>query len=116
MRQMYAPSDHPVFELVPPAFGALAAEFYGQIGGPAITRENIWNIYLEVLGRFEHLDNLHRIPAELDVQWGYALEMSGDDYEDNIDLLSNLTPLPENHGAYLGGVNNGQGLGEQNGA
>ncbi|KAJ6612191.1 hypothetical protein B0H10DRAFT_1648990, partial [Mycena sp. CBHHK59/15] len=57
VRTLYAPPDHEVFELVPKDFAELAAEFYNQIGQPPITRTNVWNIYMELLTRFQHLDN-----------------------------------------------------------
>lgn len=119
VRHLYAPPDHEVFELVPKDFAELAAEFYCEIGQPPITRTNVWDIYMAILTRFQHLDNMHRVPAELDEHWGYALTMARDDHEDDIALVPNLTPL--HNGAdvigqdgtfYMGGVNNGQGLGE----
>ncbi|KAJ7932229.1 hypothetical protein B0H13DRAFT_2227784 [Mycena leptocephala] len=117
VRNLYAPPEHEVFELVPKDFGELAAEFYFQMGQPPITRTNVWDIYNAFLSQFQHLDNMHRIPAELDEQWGYALTIARDDHEDDIALIPNLAPLPNGldvvgpDGAfYLGGVNNGLGL------
>ncbi|KAJ7759725.1 hypothetical protein DFH07DRAFT_918861 [Mycena maculata] len=93
VRNLYAPPDHEVFELVPKDFGELAAEFYFAIGQPPVTRTNVWDIYMALLTRFKHLDNLHRMPAELDAHWGYALTIARDDHEDDIALIPNLTPL-----------------------
>ncbi|KAJ6613175.1 hypothetical protein B0H10DRAFT_1806111, partial [Mycena sp. CBHHK59/15] len=76
VRNLYAPPDHEVFELVPKDFAELAAEFYAQIGHPPITRTNVWDIYLALLSRFQHLDNLHRIPAQLDNERGYTLTLA----------------------------------------
>ncbi|KAJ7480783.1 hypothetical protein FB451DRAFT_1030888, partial [Mycena latifolia] len=115
----YAPPDHEVFELVPPDFAQLATAFYLELGQPAVTRTNVWNIYMVLLTRFEPLDNVHQVPAELDQHRGYALTMARDHYEDDIALIPNLTPL--RNGAdvvgpdgsfYMGGVNNGLGLGK----
>ncbi|KAJ6568517.1 hypothetical protein B0H19DRAFT_939041 [Mycena capillaripes] len=119
VRNLYAPPDHEVFELVPKDFAKLATEFYAQIGNPLITRTNVWDIYMALLACFEHLDNLHRIPAQLDEQWGYSLTMARDDYEADLALIPHLTPLhngsevvgPDGY-YYMGGVNNGLGLSE----
>ncbi|KAJ7635707.1 hypothetical protein DFH06DRAFT_1139252 [Mycena polygramma] len=117
VRNLYAPPDHEVFELVPKDFGVLAAEFYLAMGQPAITRTNVWDIYMAILTQFQHLDNLHRMPTELDEHWGYALTIARDDHEDDIALIPNLTPLRNgldvvgpDGSFYLGGVNNGLGL------
>ncbi|KAJ7191511.1 hypothetical protein GGX14DRAFT_506825 [Mycena pura] len=115
VRELYAPPSHPVFQLVPPDFNELAQQFYGQISDPPpqVTRTNVWDIYLAILGRFEHLDSLHQTVTELDDRWGYALTMARDDYHEELELMPNLQDLPEgtrNGGIYLGGVNNGLGL------
>ncbi|KAK7015784.1 hypothetical protein R3P38DRAFT_3570418 [Favolaschia claudopus] len=121
VRNLYAPPDHEVFELVPKDFAELANHFYEEIGSPAISRSNVWEVYNQLLGRFEHLDNLHRIPADIDDCWGYALTIAREDHADDIALLPNLTPLANGLDAvredgslifYLGGVNNGLGLDE----
>ncbi|KAK7039974.1 hypothetical protein R3P38DRAFT_2393999, partial [Favolaschia claudopus] len=104
---------HDVFQLVPEGFAILATEFYAEINGPPITRSNVWEVYMEILVRFEHLDNIHRVPENFDKCWGYALTIARDDHEDDMALLPNLTPLesdPDNY--YMGGVNNGRGLDE----
>nr|GAT58506.1 predicted protein [Mycena chlorophos] len=119
VRNLYAPPAHNVFELVPPDFHALAMQFFTEIGDgngnptPPVARHNAWATYLEILGRFEHLDMMYRTPAELDAQWGYTLTMSRDDYRDDIELLPNYQNLPDAVQAgheYLGGVNNGRGM------
>ncbi|KAJ6558992.1 hypothetical protein B0H10DRAFT_1846232, partial [Mycena sp. CBHHK59/15] len=75
VRNLYAPPEHEVFQLVPPDFASVAAEFYSQLGQPAITRTDVWDIYMALLTKFEDLDNQHRIPVELDQQciFGYAM-------------------------------------------
>ncbi|PSS37790.1 hypothetical protein PHLCEN_2v357 [Hermanssonia centrifuga] len=40
VRNKYAPPEHPVFHLVPPAFAEKARQFYGEAGHPVVTREN----------------------------------------------------------------------------
>ncbi|KAK7027184.1 hypothetical protein R3P38DRAFT_3315470 [Favolaschia claudopus] len=117
VRNLYAPPDHEVFELVPKDFGELAAHSYAEIDSPPISRSNVWEVYNALLSRFEHLDNLDRIPADIEACWGYALTIAREDHEDDIALLPNLTPLAngpdiirEDGSFYLGGVNNGHGL------
>ncbi|KAJ7650764.1 hypothetical protein FB45DRAFT_820169 [Roridomyces roridus] len=110
VRQLYAPPDHEVFALVPADFQELAMQFYNEISipPPPVTRDNVWDVYLFILHRFEALD------LELEERWGYAVTMSRDDYQEGLELLPNLQPLPQYDGpggeAYLGGVNNGLGL------
>ncbi|KAJ7018131.1 hypothetical protein C8F04DRAFT_1329403 [Mycena alexandri] len=98
VRNLYAPPDHEVCELVPKDFAKPVTEFYAQIGNPLITRTNVWDIYM----------------------WGYSLTMACDDYEDDLALIPNLTPLhngsevvgPDGY-YYMGGVNNGLGLNDE---
>ncbi|PBK62409.1 hypothetical protein ARMSODRAFT_895602, partial [Armillaria solidipes] len=58
-RQLYAPIDHPVLELVPESFRQCAEEFMNELGNPEITQDCVWNIYLALLGKFHD----HRIIA-----------------------------------------------------
>ena len=52
MAAIYAPPDHPVFQLVPPLFDDLANQHYADIGQPTITSDNFWDIYRDVLECF----------------------------------------------------------------
>ncbi|KAJ7693462.1 hypothetical protein B0H14DRAFT_3661875, partial [Mycena olivaceomarginata] len=113
VRNLYAPPDHDVFELVPRDFAIIVGQIYQQLGQPSVTRTNCWDIYMDILTRFQHLDSLRGVPAERDEQWGYALTMARDDYKDDIELIPNLRPL--HNGAdvigpdgtyYMGGVCN----------
>ncbi|KAJ7061128.1 hypothetical protein C8F01DRAFT_1083345 [Mycena amicta] len=115
VRSIYAPPSHEVFQLVPPDFYVLAMQFYAEISNPPppVTRTSVWDVYLAILGRFEHMDTLYQTPTALDERWGYALTLARDDHHDDMELLPNLHNLPEGSqvGAiYLGGVNNGLGL------
>ncbi|KAJ7798126.1 hypothetical protein B0H14DRAFT_2572666 [Mycena olivaceomarginata] len=89
---------------------------YQQLGQPLVTCTNCWDVFLDILTRFQHLDTLHGVSVERDEQWGYALTMAWDDYKDDIELIPNL---PLHNGAdvigpdgtyYMGGVCNGLGL------
>ncbi|KAJ7067441.1 hypothetical protein C8F01DRAFT_980136 [Mycena amicta] len=117
VRSIYAPPSHEVFQLVPPDLYVLAMQFYAEISNspPPVTRTSVWDVYLAILGRFEHMDTLYQTPTALDERWGYALTLARDDHRDDMELLPNLHNLPEGSqvGAiYLGGVNNGLRLGE----
>ncbi|PCH39775.1 hypothetical protein WOLCODRAFT_68498, partial [Wolfiporia cocos MD-104 SS10] len=51
VRQLYAPPDDPVFELVPPDFMRLADEIYTTMGSPAVSHNSAWVVYTELLTR-----------------------------------------------------------------
>ncbi|KAH9476801.1 hypothetical protein JR316_0010716 [Psilocybe cubensis] len=48
----YAPKDHPVFQLTPPAFDERARKIYEDIGTPEVTMASFWEIYRTMLERF----------------------------------------------------------------
>ena len=45
MEQKYAPPEHPVFELVPPAFEIRAQHYYSAQKLEAVGSKTFWNIY-----------------------------------------------------------------------
>ncbi|KIK14796.1 hypothetical protein PISMIDRAFT_59358, partial [Pisolithus microcarpus 441] len=45
VQALYITPSHPVFDLVPPAFGVFIEECYEHMGRPPITRENVWTLY-----------------------------------------------------------------------
>ncbi|KAF8583667.1 hypothetical protein K439DRAFT_1661145 [Ramaria rubella] len=49
VHEHYAPSDDPVFILVPSAFEQLAESIYHSHGRPSISRKTIWGIFAEML-------------------------------------------------------------------
>ncbi|KAJ6613735.1 hypothetical protein B0H10DRAFT_1804947 [Mycena sp. CBHHK59/15] len=119
VRALYAPKDHEVFQLVPPDFQAIITQIYIESGQPPVTRESCWDVYLLLLGQFRALDTAHNIPQNIDVEWGYALTMARDDYAKDVELIPNLHPhrnrdnvIGPDRSYYVGGVNNGDGLGE----
>jgi len=114
VRQEFAPPDNPVFQLVPPEFGEYAGILFESMGSPDINSENIWEIYRELVYRFEHLDDAVDFIEQLHV------------YLDLLDDEGNVADMEppagmELHGGmenpgpdgsyYMGGVNNGLGLG-----
>ena len=52
LEKIYAPPDHPVFELVPPAFESRAVVFYANMGNPVITHDTFWATYQQLLQHF----------------------------------------------------------------
>ena len=71
VKNLYAPKDHPVFELVPQTFHDRANNLYSAIGRPEITQETFWDIYLELLNRIrdeqdEELTNIISSRRELE--------------------------------------------------
>ena len=58
MDALYAPPDHPVFELVPPAFHEHVSNLYAAIGRPEVTIETFWDIFCNLL------ECLHEVPKE----------------------------------------------------
>jgi hypothetical protein len=90
VRNLYAPRDHEVFQLVPPDFAGIISQMYVEIGQPPVTRQSCWDIYLQLLTSFHTLDDMYSIPTDIDAKWGYALTMARDDYAKEIELLPNL--------------------------
>ncbi|KDR77552.1 hypothetical protein GALMADRAFT_65908 [Galerina marginata CBS 339.88] len=113
VRQAFAPPSDPVFELVPSEFGKYAGILYTSMGSPTVNSENVWDIYRELVHRFEHLDDAADFNEECQVYL--------DTLEDQSDIEIAVPPLgvelyggienPDTNGDYyMGGVNNGQGL------
>ncbi|KAF9068615.1 hypothetical protein BDP27DRAFT_1223949, partial [Rhodocollybia butyracea] len=55
VEKIFAPSDHPVFQLVPPSFEETISFFYNELGMPVISRSNIWDIYNLLLADFARI-------------------------------------------------------------
>ncbi|KAG6908222.1 hypothetical protein DXG01_005694 [Tephrocybe rancida] len=116
VRSLYAPPNHPVFELVPLTFGTYATQFYQTLGQPVITRNNVWDVYLDILNMFNQLDDI----CEADHAEWYrvaSLSWSPDTEDEPLELLDGLCDLPngmdsirEDGSYYMGGVNGGEGL------
>jgi hypothetical protein len=80
------PSD-PKFLLVPPAFEVHAVAIYDEMGQPAITSNNFWEVYLEMLALFRVL------PDDPDLT--ESLRHLQDEDAKEMELLSNLQDLPD---------------------
>jgi hypothetical protein len=59
MEALYAPPDHPVFELVPPAFHEHVSNLYAAIGQPEVTIETFWDIFRNLLERLHEGSDEH---------------------------------------------------------
>jgi len=110
---MYAPPDDPAFELVPEAFGHYADQFYRDMGSPPIFRENAWEVYTHLVARFEQMDTY----ADLLDEWEIHVNLlDGDDNAlkppSGLELCGGLDAVDKDGNYYMGGVNNGKGLGE----
>ena len=49
----FAPPDHEVFQLTPPAFDQHASLFYNSLGRPQISYDSFWDIYRQILRLFQ---------------------------------------------------------------
>ena len=84
------------------------------MGSPAINSENVWNIYRELLHWFEHLDDAVNFMEECQV---YLDVLDNQVYLDDevppagLDLYGGPDNQDADGNYYMGGVNNGRGLG-----
>lgn len=125
VRQLYAPPDDPVFELVPPVFARHAHALYEAMGHPEVTSNNVWDIYRGILQGLEAIQHASEEEAQ---EYTYCLEqwevqaslLEGNDQDSEVvpypliegrDLLGGVDNPNSDGDYYLGGVNNGQGLG-----
>ncbi|KZT50460.1 hypothetical protein CALCODRAFT_504712 [Calocera cornea HHB12733] len=99
VEELYAPPDHPVFQLVPPAFGTAIERHYRDLGAPEVTLDSFWDVYHELLHAFlrcpEHADLAQTLASEalhemtiigehMDLVEGTEV---GEEYFDNLDGL-----------------------------
>jgi hypothetical protein len=100
---------------VPPEFEKYARILYQSMGSPTLTSENIWEVYRELLARFEQLDDAVDFIEECEIYLA-MLEAQTNNEENLAPVGGDLLGGPENpatDGAYyMGGVNNGLGLGK----
>jgi hypothetical protein len=122
VEQLYAPPDDPVFELVPATFAYYTQMMYDNMGSPAVTGENVWDIYRGLVQRLEELQDAMDFADYLDCidQWEVnedLTRMEGVDEEppypliNGHDLRGGYENPHEDGTVYLGGVNGGDGLG-----
>ncbi|KAG1893171.1 uncharacterized protein F5891DRAFT_1195670 [Suillus fuscotomentosus] len=102
---IYAPPNHPVFELVPPMFKRQAQNFYAALGKPPVSSELFWDVYQLMQQQFEALESDHNLTVELSQP--FHLE------DGQVSLITDLQDLPHNAGLlghagylYMGGMFN----------
>lgn len=66
--KLYAPPDHPCFELVPPAFERKIVAVYAAMNTPEVTFDSFWEIYRELLRRLRALPYEAEFAAVLSAQ------------------------------------------------
>ncbi|KAJ6504737.1 hypothetical protein C8R47DRAFT_1038046 [Mycena vitilis] len=52
LEAQFAPSDHEVFQLTPPAFDHWANVYYEQMGSPVVTHTSFWDVYVGLRNLF----------------------------------------------------------------
>lgn len=90
MEQKYAPPDHPVFELVPPAFGIRAQRYYSQLKLGAVGSKTFWNIYSALLHAFKSEMDNELSPVLAEVERSTHIDQLEND---KIDMLPGLMPF-----------------------
>ncbi len=66
--EKWAPPDHPVFELVPPAFDKFINGIYDMAGNPTVKFAQFWGIYKHMLALAEaHVQYSPDVAAILDM-------------------------------------------------
>jgi len=103
MEALYAPPNHPVFELVPPVFHEHVSRLYIMIGQPQVNITTFWDIYLDLL---------KLLRAVRDDQLSHILNSHKEAQEpEDVPLLSGMEafrlgqPLqPGKRGQYIGGL------------
>ncbi|PPQ67538.1 hypothetical protein CVT26_006839 [Gymnopilus dilepis] len=111
IRQTLAPPDDPVFQLVPKEFENQAAVLYESMGSPPLSSKNIWQVYCELLRRFETLDEAMDLLEQCQVYFDLMEEEATIEQPVGVELLGGLDNIGEDGYYYMGGVNNGLGLG-----
>ena len=120
MEQLYAPPDDPVFDLVLATFAHYTQIIYDNMGSPAVTGENVWDIYHGLVQGLEELQTVIDYADYLDcidqLEVNEELMEEADEDPpypliDGQDLRGGYENPHEDGTVYLGGVNSGDGLG-----
>jgi hypothetical protein len=115
VEQEYAPADHPIFELVPPAFNDRADILYTNIGRPTVQSDTVWDVYCQLLQQFRIEEHTVCVAPILTTHCNavHALEL-----EEEMLLLPNLKELRNGanvvgppHAKYIGGMVNNPPVG-----
>ena len=107
MEALYAPPDHPVFELVPPAFHDHVSEAYSAIGEPCVDIATFWEVYLRLRQQL-------RKPCHQSLTEVLTSYHNQDDDSVDIPLLPNMEQFRPDQplnlgskGSYVGGLDFG---------
>ncbi|KAJ8481657.1 hypothetical protein ONZ45_g15236 [Pleurotus djamor] len=113
-RELYAPRDHPVFQLVPQSFEAIIVTGYESLGSPTITRKNIWSVYRTLVDYVYAVQDAEDHSGETLAGWSSEIEDVQEREVANaeIDTLTELVDAGERSDGsyYMGGVGGGAGL------
>lgn len=81
------------------------------MGSPTISHKTIWPIYRELLHRFENLDEAVDVLEQCQVYFDLVNEEAEMEPPSGTNLLGGPDHRLEDGSYYMGGVNNGLGLG-----
>ncbi|KAJ7718872.1 hypothetical protein DFH07DRAFT_872378 [Mycena maculata] len=77
--QEWAPPDDPVFELTPPIFTKKIVEIYENLGRPAVSSRNFWNVYSNLLDSIIDVEEeLTSAIQDLDAEFEASIELLPD--------------------------------------
>jgi hypothetical protein len=88
---IYAPPDHPVFDLVPPSFDQRAQYLYASLGKPQVSSDSFWNMYQMLLAQFQAIEG----DDDLTVLLSQGVVEPEDE---DVPLLPSLQDFPQNAG------------------
>ena len=93
----FAPPDHEVFQLTPPAFNEHATLFYNSLGRPQVSHDSFWDIYRQILHLF-HVNggqpevtgsSVNTLTEELDSHFDTIARISNEE----VQLLAGMEEL-----------------------
>lgn len=126
VHEKFAPPSDPVFELVPPLFAQYAGQAYAQMGSPELDSQNIWQVYRYIVERLQEITarraNIDEDYIDTVDQWQVTEFLHDQDEVPELpyplpngrELFGGFENPREDGSVYLGGVNEGRGLGVYN--
>lgn len=89
---LWAPSDHPIFHVVPPAINAHLCLLYAAIGGPEVDHKTFWDVYTALLEVWDSEDETadRQVHEELEAQ---ANAPDAGEDQGVPDMLAGLKPI-----------------------
>ncbi|KAG0695184.1 hypothetical protein DFH29DRAFT_1005670 [Suillus ampliporus] len=97
VRKTYAPSDHPVFLLVPQEFSQKATAFMSKLSHTVLTHDNIWDAYADLLMCFQAIEDEDPIRSVITAQPKIPCDGEKLIGSEEMDVL-NLLPFVEGAG------------------